>query len=85
MTAGASPVAYHLRKKHPGEGYLSASADCVRVPASEIIHCFVPERSTQGRGIPWMHTAARRLNQIGEYGYAEVIAARLGASKIGLF
>jgi lambda family phage portal protein len=80
------PVAYHLRKKHPGDSNSIQSAyDYERVPAAEIIHCFTPERSTQGRGIPWMHTAARRLNQIGEYEYAEVVAARLGASKMGFF
>lgn len=77
------PVAYHLRKKHPGESAMST--EYIRVPASEIIHCYIPERSTQGRGVPWMHTAARRLNMIGEYEYAEVVAARLGASKMGFF
>lgn len=77
------PVAYHLRKKHPGESIMST--EYIRVPAEEIIHCYMPQRSTQGRGVPWMHTAARRLNQIGEYEYAEVIAARLGASKMGFF
>lgn len=81
------PVAYHLRKKHPGDYQpsINSSMEYVRVPANEIIHCFVPERSTQGRGMTWMHTAGRRLNQIGEYEYAEVIAARIGASKMGFF
>lgn len=83
------PVAYHLRKKHPGDGYTTIASgsnkEHIRVPAAEIIHCYVPERSTQGRGVPWMHTAARRINQIGEYEYAEVIAARLGASKMGFY
>lgn len=79
------PVFYHLRKKHPGEAGALSSQDYLRVPANEIIHCYMPQRSTQGRGIPWMHTAARRLNQIGEYEYAEVVAARLGASKMGFF
>lgn len=83
------PIAYHLRKKHPGDHYLAIGSgtakEYVRVPAADVIHCYVPERSTQGRGVPWMHTAARRLNQVGEYEYAEVIAARLGASKMGFY
>ena len=81
------PIAYHLRKKHPGDSFLSLgnNTEYERVPATEIIHCYVPERSTQGRGIPWMGTAARRLNQVGEYEYAEVVAARLGASKMGFY
>jgi lambda family phage portal protein len=83
------PVAYHLRKKHPGDGYMTigggATGEYLRVPAADIIHSYVPERSTQGRGVPWMHTAARRLNQVGEYEFAEVVAARLGASKMGFY
>lgn len=81
------PIAYYLRKRHPGEfaGTQFAPSDYARVPASEIIHCFDMERSTQGRGITWMHTSARRLNQLGEYEYAEVIGARVGASKMGFF
>lgn len=83
------PVAYHLRKKHPGDAYMTIAAgtakEYIRVPAADIIHCYIPERSTQGRGIPWMHTSARRMNQVGEYEYAEVIAARLGASKMGFY
>jgi lambda family phage portal protein len=83
------PVAYHLRRKHPGDmlrfAGSGASYDYERVPASEIIHCFTMERSTQGRGIPWMHTAMRRLNQVGEYEFTEVVASRAGASKMGFY
>lgn len=81
------PVAYFLRKRHPGEflGIAFSPADYTRVPASEIIHCFDPERSTQGRGITWLHTAARRLNQLGEYEYCEVVGARIGSSKMGFY
>lgn len=78
------PVAYHLRKKHPGESRYSPR-EYERVPAAEIIHCYVSDRSTQGRGAPWMHTAVRRLNQVGEYEYAEVVGARIGASKMGFY
>jgi lambda family phage portal protein len=81
------PVAYHLRRKHPGDYFRSqfSAYSYERVPAAEIIHCFIPDRSTQGRGVPWMHTAARRLNQVGEYEFAEVVAARMGASKMGFY
>ena len=81
------PVAYHLRKKHPGDYFRSqVSAQTYEpVAASEIIHCFIPDRATQGRGVPWMHTASRRMNQVGEYEYTEVIAAREGACKGGFF
>ncbi len=81
------PVAYHIREKHPGD-YFSSTKSTVaykRVPANEIIHVFMPERPTQGRGIPWMRTAARRMNIAGEYEYAELVAARIGASKMGFY
>jgi lambda family phage portal protein len=81
--AWGRPVYYHLRKKHPGDGY--GAGDYERVPAGEILHAYMTDRATQGRGMTWLHTAARRLNQIGEYEYAEVVAARLGASKMGFY
>jgi len=81
------PLAYHLREKHPGD-YFSTNKSTVtytRVPASEIVHLFWTERPTQGRGIPWMRTAARRMNLAGEYEFAELVASRIGASKMGFF
>ncbi len=85
--AWGKPVAYHLREKHPGD-YFSTSKSAYsykRVPAEEIIHIFWTERPTQGRGIPWMRTAALRMNLAGEYEYAELVAARIGASKMGFY
>jgi lambda family phage portal protein len=82
------PVAYWLRPYHPGEMFLLDNAqvrDHVRVPASEIIHPFMADRAEQMRGIPWMHAAMTRLNNLGGYEEAAVIAARVGASKMGFF
>ena len=85
--AWGKPVAYHIREKHPGDYFSSQKSAYAyrRVPASEIIHLFWTERPTQGRGIPWMRTAARRMYIAGEYEFAELIAARLGASKMGFY
>jgi lambda family phage portal protein len=81
------PVAYHLREKHPGDYFSSQKSTNTykRVPANEIVHVFWTERPTQNRGIPWMRTAARRMNLAGEYEYAELVAARIGASKMGFY
>jgi lambda family phage portal protein len=81
------PVAYWIRKQHPGDVISLGSGfnEYERVPVSDIIHVFWTERPTQGRGIPWMRTAARRMNVAGEYEYAELIAARIGASKMGFY
>jgi len=80
------PIAYHLRIHHPGDYLMHKNQEkTVRVPAEEIIHVFLLERAGQSRGVPWMHTAMRRLNQVGEYEEAELVAARLGASQCGFF
>jgi lambda family phage portal protein len=56
-----------------------------RVPASEIIHRFIPIQDEQSRGVPWMHAAMRRLNDLGGYREAAVVAARQGACKMGFY
>ena len=82
------PVAYHLRTDHPGDTtyYWSAGAtELLRVPASEVVHVYVAERPQQTRGLPLMVTAMKRLHMLGAYEEAELVAARLGASKMGFF
>lgn len=82
-------VAYWLRGYHPGDSYGMAAgavqAAHLRVPAEEIIHVFMAERPEQLRGQPWMHAAMTRLNNLGGYEEAAVIAARVGASQMGFF
>jgi lambda family phage portal protein len=61
-----------------------------RVPASEIIHCFLTDDENsdddcQTRGVPWVHTAMARLKILGGYEEAELVAARVGACKMGFF
>lgn len=83
------PVAYWLRNAHPGDLYQATSGvqgnRWVRVPAEDIIHEFVADRPEQTRGMPWAHAAMIRLNNLGGYEEAAVIAARVGASKMGFF
>lgn len=87
LSAQGKPVAYHLFAHHPGENiYWTASGGRYeRVPAEELFHCFLPDRPEQTRGIPWMHSAMLRLNNLGGYEEAAIIAARVGASKMGFF
>jgi lambda family phage portal protein len=80
------PVFYHLFTRHPGDNaYLWGGKHYEKVPASDIEHCFIVDRPGQNRGVPWMHTAIRRLNMLGGYEEAELVAARLGASKMGFY
>ena len=80
------PVAYHIRSKHPGENpYGNYTASKIeRVPAEDIYHHFIAERPEQNRGIPWMHSAILRLTHLNGYEEAAIIAARVGASKMGI-
>lgn len=81
------PVAYHLRTKHPGDGTYATvqGARYERVPANDIYHLGIPDRPEQTRFLPWMHSAMLRLNNLGGYEEAAIIAARVGASKMGFF
>lgn len=78
------PVAYHLWDRHPTESP-SASRYRERVPAHEIFHGYIPIEDEQTRGVPWLHAGLRRLNDLNGYREAAVIAARIGASKMGFF
>lgn len=76
------PVAYWIRTLHPGELRLTAeqTSKIERVPADQIIHLRIVDRWPQTRGEPWLHAAARKLNDIDGYTEAEIIAARGAAS-----
>jgi len=81
------PVAYHFRQT-PKDPILIAylpGGDRVRVPADEIIHLFLADDVWQTRGVPWAHTAARRLNMLGNFEDAALVNARVGAAKMGFY
>ena len=82
-----APIAYWLRARHPGDyfGVDTGSQEATRFPAEEIYHLFVDERAEQSVGYPWVVSAITRLRQLGAFEEAAVIAARLGASKVGFF
>lgn len=84
------PVAYHILRRHPGDlngltGQSTAPQQRERVLAEDIFHDFICDRPEQTRGMPWMHAAMIRLNQLGAFEEAAIIAARIGAAKMGFF
>jgi lambda family phage portal protein len=80
------PVAYWIKTWHPGDSYGGKlKVDVERVPASEIYHLFVPERAEQVRGYSWMHAVLMRAAMLQGYEEAAIIAARVGAAKMGIF
>jgi lambda family phage portal protein len=80
------PVAYHFKPPYYDLGSRTTGATRpVRVPAEEVIHMFIPERVNQTRGIPKCHTVMNKLNMLGGYEEAELVAARVSAAKMGFY
>ncbi|MEA5529011.1 phage portal protein [Dolichospermum sp. UHCC 0684] len=80
------PVAYWLKTRHPGDYQFNGATEAARlerIPADEIIHLFITDRPGQTRGVPWLHSGARRLNDLGAYEQAEIVSARGSASIMG--
>jgi lambda family phage portal protein len=81
-----APVAYHLLTQHPGAlSYVMPRGQRYeRVPASDIFHGFIADRPEQRRGVPWAHTAMTRLEMLGKFQTAALVAARKGAETVGV-
>ena len=79
------PVAYWILKEAPeyAVGFMTMSADRERVSADQIIHLFRTRQAGQHRGIPWLHASLWHLKQLHGWLQAGVVAARVGASKVG--
>lgn len=78
-------VAYYIRTNHPGDRYSQPKNDIERVPAADVFHLFVPERAEQLRGYTWLHAVLMRAQMLQGYEEAALVAARVGASKMGVF
>jgi lambda family phage portal protein len=79
------PVAYHLFKNHPHDNTYRSPIKHIRVPAEEIIHAYLPTRAEQTRGVPFTASAMGNIKQYSAYLEAEIVAARVSASKMGFF
>jgi len=78
-------VAYWVLKYHPGDQRAAFSQnEHERIPASEILHIFVPERPGQVRGVTWIASPAERLKMLDGFEEASLVAARVGASTMGI-
>lgn len=81
-----APVAYHLRVLPPNADMHGVTSRVYqRVPAEEIIHVFVPIDAEQWRGVPWAFAALRGAWQLDRFDEAALVAANVGASKMGFF
>ncbi len=81
------PVAYYVLTAHPNDTLNFAnkvSRKHIRVPANEMLHVFIPQRTHQNRGEPFMAPAISSLKMLHGYREAELIAARAAAAKFGI-
>ena len=64
-------VRYAILTKHPGDAiYISSVTDNrkhIFLPASDIIHLYLPERPGQNRGVPWFHSVMADMHQLQGY------------------
>jgi lambda family phage portal protein len=79
------PVAYWLFKDHPYDRTYASMTEHIRVPADQIIHAYLPARAEQTRGVSLVATAMANVKMLNGYLEAEIVAARVGASKQGFF
>jgi lambda family phage portal protein len=77
---GGKPVAYYMYRNHPG-GFLfnSISGESLRIPASDIVHCFRRIRPGQTRGIPFLAPVMLKIRDLDSFSAAHLTKAKLSA------
>lgn len=76
------PIAYYIKQSTNSSTY---NGNRIRIPADEIIHLFIADRPSQNRGISWLHAVIENLKMLDGYREAELISARVSASKGGFY
>lgn len=88
INKAGKPLSYFLFEDHPhhdGNFGTYTKRKHNRVPADDIIHCFIQERAGQTRGVPFMSNVLSKIKMLDGYQEAELVAARVAASKMGFF
>lgn len=80
-------VAYHFLRAHPGERPSldgpRGNTTTTRVPASEVMHVFMPARPGQKRGEPGLTQAMLTLRDLGAWNDAELTRQKMGSMFLG--
>lgn len=80
------PQFYHFHSNESsGLSYSYNRRNYVKVPAKDIIHGFITEYVDQLRGIPHFAPVGFRMKMLDGYDEAEVVSARVAASKMGIW
>lgn len=79
--------ALHLTYGHPGDpgAGIGPAMTSDRVPVQNLLHGFVQRRQEQVRGYPWASAVLRRANMLDGYEQYAMVAARVGAAKMGFY
>jgi len=84
VDSNGTPVAYHIRKQHPGD--YTPSNEWVRVLARgsrsgrpNVLHIFDKDRPGQRRGMPFLAPVLEQLKQLTRFSEAELMAALVSA------
>ncbi len=76
-----NPTAYHILRAHPGDAtQIVAGSEYDRIPASNLIHYFRPDRPGQSRGLPEILPALPLFAQLRRYTLAVIAAAETAAT-----
>jgi lambda family phage portal protein len=82
LNENGKAIAYHVWSRHPSD---MGKRVRERIDASEILHLFIRRRTGQTRGITWFAPVLTNLKTHDSYTEAELVAARIGASKMGFY
>lgn len=87
LDADGRTVAYWIRKQRPADWQIGNRfrAEYERIPADQMLHLFVALSAEQVRGVPWIYASLMNLHQLNAFEEAAIIAARVGAAKMGFF
>lgn len=77
--AAGNPSQYHVLKQHPGAAAAMFQADYDRIPASQVVHYFRPERPGQHRGLPELMPALGLFAELRRFTLAVIAAAETAA------
>jgi lambda family phage portal protein len=80
-----SRVAYHFRRRHPGDSTDQgmATPETVRIPAGDVLHVYRPIDAGQIRGLPHVAPAMVRLFLLDQYDDAELDRKKTAAMFAG--
>lgn len=87
IDALGSFVAAWLTQYHPGDfgAGIAPQGASNRVLADQLLHGFVQHRPEQVRGYPWTSAVLRRANMLARYEEYAMVAAKIGAAKMGFY